>query len=89
MGAITRGIANNILASGVLDATDGIAGTIPASNINNASLTGVTSLAALSGTITKVASDPGSPTDGQVWYNTTEGNLKFYNNSVNKVVQES
>ena len=89
MGAITRGIANNVLGTGEIDATDGVNGVIPASNVNNTSFGSVTALAALSGTITKVASDPGSPTEGQVWYNTTSGDLKFYNGTANKSVQES
>ena len=89
MGAITRGIANNVLGSGVIDATDGISGAISSSNIDNTSFSAVSSLTSLTGTITKVASDPGSPTEGQVWYNTTDGNLKFYNGTVNKTVQES
>jgi hypothetical protein len=89
MGAITRGIANNVLGSGVIDATDGISGAISSSNIDNTSFSAVTSLASLSGTITKVASDPGSPTEGQVWYNTTSGDLKFYNGTTNKTVEES
>jgi len=89
MGAITRGIANNVLGTGEIDATDGISGAISSSNIDNTSFSAVSSLASLTGTITKVASDPGSPTEGQVWYNTTSGDLKFYNGTANKSVQES
>jgi len=49
MGAITRGFANNILSSGTVDATDGLTGTIPASNINNTSVSAVTTTPATVG----------------------------------------
>ena len=78
MGAITRGIANNVLGTGEIDATDGVNGVIPASNVNNTSFGGVTSLPALAGTITTVAGDPPAPSEGQVWYNSVAGALKFY-----------
>ena len=42
MGARTRGLANNVLSSGKLDATDAISGTIAAGNIANASLDNAT-----------------------------------------------
>src|SRR6056300_1928943 len=77
MGAITRGIANNVLGTGEIDATDGVSGVVSASNINNTSFGSVTSLPALLGTITTVASDPPAPSDGQVWYNSTDGALKY------------
>ena len=35
MGIITRNFANNVLSSGTIDATDGIDGVIPSSNITN------------------------------------------------------
>jgi hypothetical protein len=78
MGAITRGIANNVLGTGEIDATDGVNGVIPASNVNNTSFGSVTSLPALAGTITTVAGDPPAPSEGQVWYNSVAGALKVY-----------
>jgi hypothetical protein len=36
--------------------------------------------------ISVVAADPGTPTEGQVWYNTTSHLLKFYNGTDVKVV---
>ena len=78
MGAITRGIANNVLGTGEIDATDGVNGVIPASNVNNTSFGSVTSLPALAGTITTVAGDPPAPSEGQVWYNSVAGALKYY-----------
>lgn len=77
MGSITRGIANNILGSGAVDATDGLSGTIPANNIANASLSNLTAFPpSVSAGIPQVASDPPSPTEGDVWYNTTTYKLK-------------
>ena len=77
MGAITRGFANNILSSGTVDATDGLTGTIPASNINNTSVSAITSMPATVGDfVQSVASDPSPATAGDVWYNTTSGTFK-------------
>jgi len=79
MGIITRSIANNIVTSGKLDGTDGLNGVIPASNIANVSLNNVTALSAsLGDAIESVATDPVSPSEGQLWYNTTIGVLKVY-----------
>ena len=76
MGSLKRNIANNILSGGKFDATD-LSGTIPASNVNNDSLTNVTSFSpTLGDTIQSVASDPPSLSEGDVWYNTTDGILK-------------
>ena len=78
MGTIKRTFANNVLADGKIDATD-LSGTIPASNIANASVTAVTALpSALGDAIESVATDPVSPSEGQLWYNTTIGVLKSY-----------
>ena len=77
MGVITRGIANNVLGTGEIDATDGVSGTLPASKINNTSFSNVTALPALAGTITTVAGDPPAPSEGQVWYNSVAGALKY------------
>ena len=83
MGTITRGIANNVVTGGKLDGTDGLSGTVSASNIANASLTNITSVSpSLGFAVTSVASDPVSPTEGQVWYNTTSKTLKGYQNVV-------
>ena len=80
MGTIKRTFANNVLADGKIDATD-LSGTIPASNIANASVTAVTALpSALGDAIESVATDPVSPSEGQLWYNTTIGVLKVYKN---------
>ena len=79
MGTITRGIANNVVTGGKLDGTDGLSGTVSASNIANASLTNITSVSpSLGFAVTSVASDPVSPTEGQIWYNTTSKTLKGY-----------
>ncbi len=78
MGTIKRTFANNILTDGKIDATD-LSGTISASNIANASVTAVTELpSALGDAIESVATDPVSPSEGQLWYNTTIGILKGY-----------
>src|SRR6056300_141977 len=77
MGARTRGIANNILSDG-LDATDGLSGALSSDNIANASVTNVTSTPAIGGVFEKVASDPPSPTEGDIWYNTTSNTVKGY-----------
>jgi len=77
MGSITRGIANNILGNGAVDGTDALSGTIPANNIANASLSNLTAFPpSVSAGIPQVASDPPSPTEGDVWYNTTTYKLK-------------
>jgi hypothetical protein len=76
MGIITRNFANNVLSSGTLDATDGIDGVIPSSNIANASVTNITELPAAIEVIESVATDPVSPDEGEVWYNSTDNVLK-------------
>ena len=77
MGIITRNFANNVLSSGTIDATDGIDGVIPSSNITNSSVTNITTLpASIGDTIESVASDPSPSTEGQFWYNSTTGALK-------------
>ena len=79
MGTITRSIANNIVTGGKLDGTDGLSGAIPASNIANDSLNNVTAFSSsLGDAIESVATDPVSPSEGQLWYNTTIGVLKVY-----------
>ena len=79
MGIITRSIANNIVTGGKLDGTDGLSGVISASNIENASLTNITALSSsLGDAIESVSTDPVSPSEGQLWYNTTIGVLKGY-----------
>jgi len=77
MGARTRGLANNVLTSGKLDATDAISGVIPASNIANGSLTSATTYGSVTGGVPAVSSDPPSPSDGDIWYNTTTGKIRF------------
>src|SRR6056300_751446 len=77
MGARTRGLANNVLSSGKLDATDAISGTIAAGNIANASLTSATTFGSITAGVPAVASDPPSPAEGDIWYNTTTGALRF------------
>ena|SRR6056300_376087 len=76
MGTITRSFANNITSGGTFDATD-LTGTIPASNIADASVTNITDVPALV-VVTTVASDPPSPDAGQIWYNTTDKALRAY-----------
>lgn len=77
MGARTRGLANNVLTGGKIDATDGVSGVIDEANIADASLTSATTFGSVSGGIDAVSSDPPSPTLGDAWYNTTAGKLKF------------
>ena len=77
MGARTRGLANNVLTSGKLDATDAISGVIPADNIANASLASATTYGSVTGGIPAVSSDPPSPSEGDIWYNTTTGKIRF------------
>ena len=77
MGTITRGIANNILGSGAVDGTDGLSGTVPANNIANASLNNITSLPpSVDAGIPSVAGNPPSPSDGDVWYNSSTYKLR-------------
>jgi hypothetical protein len=76
MGTITRSFANNITSGGTFDATD-LTGTIPASNIADASVGNITAVPALT-SVSTVASDPPSPDAGQVWYNTTDKALRAY-----------
>ena len=77
MGARTRGLANNVLSSGKLNATDAITGTIAAGNIANDSLTSATTYGSITGGVPAVASDPPSTAEGDIWYNTATGNLRF------------
>src|SRR5210317_73035 len=78
MGSLKRNLANNILSDGKFDATD-LSGTVPASNVNNDSLTNITTFGpSLGDTIQSVASDPTPASTGDIWYNTTEGVLKGY-----------
>src|SRR6056300_1113814 len=77
MGAITRGIANNILGNGAVDGTDALTGTIPATNIGNPSLANLTTLPpSVDAGIPQVAGDPPAPSDGDVWYNTNTYKLR-------------
>jgi len=36
-----------------------------------------------------LASDPSNPSEGETWYNTTSGTLKFYDGSTTKTVTTS
>ena len=77
MGAITRGIANNILGNGAVDGTDALTGTIPATNIGNPSLANLTTFPpSVDAGIPQVAGDPPAPSDGDVWYNTNTYKLR-------------
>jgi len=77
MGARTRGLANNVLTGGKIDATDGVSGVIDEANIANASLTSATTFGSVSGGVPAVASDPSPAAEGDIWYNTTVGKLRF------------
>ncbi len=78
MGTIKRNFANNLTTNGKFDATD-LTGTIPASNIDNNTVSAVTALpSALGDAIESTASDPVSPNEGQIWYNSSEGKVKIY-----------
>src|SRR6056300_82054 len=76
MGSIKQNLANNILSGGKFDATD-LDGTIPNTNINDNSIDNVTSFPAAGSGIPSVASDPPSPSQGDVWYNTTSNAFKY------------
>jgi hypothetical protein len=79
MGTIKQNRANNIVTDGKIDATDGLNNNVPATNIANASLTNVTAYPPSAGAgVSQLASDPPSPTEGQMWYNTTTNTLKQY-----------
>ena len=78
MGARTRGFANNVLTAGKIDASDGLTGNLPNSNVNNTSVSGVTSLPPSVGSgIASVSSNPAAPAaTGIVWYNTADERFK-------------
>ena len=79
MGTITRNLANNIVTGGKVDGTDGLTGTIPASNVANDTLGNLTAFPATVGDFVEVtASDvAASPsTAGQLFYNSTSNTLK-------------
>ena len=46
-------------------------------------------VAAASAGIEILSSDPGSPTTGQVWFNSTTSLLKYYNGSATRTVTDS
>jgi len=76
MGTIKRNFSNNVTPTGKFDSAD-LTGTIPATNVADASLTNVTSVPASVGDLVqKVASDPSPASAGDVWYNTTSNALK-------------
>jgi len=79
MGARTRGFANNVLTAGKIDTSDGLTGSISNSNINNTSVSGVTSLPPSVGSgIASVSSNPAAPAaTGIIWYNTTDERFKI------------
>lgn len=78
MGARTRGFANNVLTAGKIDTSDGLSGVVPNSNVNNTSVSGVTSLPPSVGSgIASVSSNPAAPVaSGIIWYNTTDERFK-------------
>ena len=79
MGTITRNFANNIVTGGKVDGTDGLTGTIPASNVSNDTLGNLTAFPATVGDFveTRASDVTASPsTEGQLFYNTTSGTLK-------------
>jgi len=76
MGTIKRNFYNNITPTGKFDSAD-LTGTIPATNVADASLSNITSVPASVGDfVQKVASDPSPAPAGTVWYNTTSNALK-------------
>ena len=86
MGAIKQGRANSIVTSGKLDATK-LTGTISSTNIVDASLNSVTTLpSAVGDFVESVANDPGSPSEGQVWYNSTVKKIKYYTGALVKTL---
>ena len=76
MGSIKQNYANNVLTNGKFDATD-LDGVIPNTNINDNSIDNVTVFGTAGSGIASVASDPPSPTIGDVWYNTTTNAFKY------------
>ena len=79
MGARTRGFANNVLTAGKIDTSDGLSGAISNSNVNNTSVSSVTSLPPSVGSaIASVSSNPSAPeSTGIIWYNTTDERFKI------------
>ena len=78
MGTIKRTFANSLTGTGKLSATN-LDSNIPAANIADASVTNVSALSpSLGSAIPSVASDPPSPTLGDIWYNSSTGKLKNY-----------
>ena len=78
MGTIKRTFANSLTGTGKLSATN-LDSNIPANNIADASVTNVSALSpSLGSAIPSVASDPPSPTLGDIWYNSSTGKLKNY-----------
>src|SRR6056300_159746 len=76
MGTIKRNFYNNITPTGKFDSAD-LTGTIPATNVADASLSNITSVPATVGDfVQKVSSDPTPASTGDVWYNTTSNTLK-------------
>ena len=76
MGTIKRNFSNNVTPTGKFDSAD-LTGTIPATNVADASLSNITSVPASVGDLVqKVASDPSPASAGDVWYNTTSNALK-------------
>ena len=76
MGTIKQNYANNITSGGDFDATD-LSGTIPADNINNTSVSSVTTYGTAGSGVVSVSSDPPSPTIGDVWFNTAVNKFKY------------
>jgi hypothetical protein len=58
------------------------------STADNAGLQSGTVAAAAAG-IEILSSDPGSPTTGQIWFNSTTSLLKYYNGSATRTVTDS
>ena len=76
MGTIKQNYANNITSGGDFDATD-LSGTIPATNINNTSVSSVTTYGTAGSGIVSVASDPSPVSSGDVWFNTTANKFRY------------
>ena len=75
MGTIKQNYANNITSGGDFDATD-LSGTIPADNINNTSVSSVTTYGTAGSGVVSVSSDPSPVSSGDVWFNSTDNKFR-------------
>lgn len=90
MGTLTRSLASNITVDGKIS-SNRLTGKIPASAIDNNSLSNVTEFSNLIlefDRIINLSSDPSPLEEGQIWYNTTSNDVKIavYDTNTSSVV---